>query len=77
MTGRAYLWGLMAGGEAGVDKVFHTLRTELDRAMRLLGVETIEELKRRGPTLVMRRHPSSRDYPDRAAWERGYGGGII
>jgi L-lactate dehydrogenase (cytochrome) len=67
----------MAGGKDGVDKAFQILQTELDRAMGLLGVGTIQELKARGPSLVKRRLPSCRDYPDRAAYERGYGGGII
>ena len=67
----------MAGGKEGVDKAFQILRTELDRAMGLLGVGTIQDLKARGASLVKQRQPSSRDYPDRAAYERGYGGGII
>ena len=67
----------MAGGEAAIDKAIHSLRTELYRAMRSLGVVTIEDLTRRGPCLVMQRQPSSRDYPGPAAWERGYGEGIV
>ena len=75
--GRAYLWGLTAGGKRGVQRTFVILKTELERAMGLLGVATIQELKERGPTLVKRRSPSARDYPDRAAIERGYGGGVV
>ena len=44
MAGRAYLYGLGAGGEAGVDKALGFLEDELVRAMKLLGVNTISEL---------------------------------
>jgi L-lactate dehydrogenase (cytochrome) len=71
------LWGLTAGGKQGVQKTFEILKTELDRAMGLLGVGSIQELKEQGPSLVKRRDPSARDFPDRAALERGYGGGVI
>lgn len=75
--GRAYLWGLAAGGKQGVQRAFEILKTELDRAMGLLGVGTVQELKEKGRTLVRRRNASPRDYPDRNALERGYGGGVI
>ena len=52
-------------------------KVELDRAMGLLGVADVDDLKKRGPGLIKRRHASIRDYPDRYAYERGYGGGII
>ena len=42
--GRAYLYGLMAGGEAGVDRATDILTTEIHRTMRLLGVRTTSEL---------------------------------
>ncbi len=42
--GRAYLYGLMAGGEAGVHRVVEILETEIVRTMKLLGVQRIEEL---------------------------------
>ena len=44
MLGRAYLYGLMAGGEAGVDRVLEILSSELDRSMRLLGAGTLDDL---------------------------------
>lgn len=50
--GRAYLYGLAAGGTPGVRKAFAILRAELERAMGLLGVATIEELKRHGGDAV-------------------------
>ena len=44
MVGRAYLYGLMAGGRAGVDRAIEILRTDIERTMRLLGVTCLEEL---------------------------------
>jgi len=76
-VGKPYLWGLAAGGEAGVKKAYEILKVELDRAMGLLGTPTVEDLKREGPSLIKRRHPSSRDYPDIYAPNRGYGGGVV
>jgi L-lactate dehydrogenase (cytochrome) len=38
LIGRAYLYGLMAGGREGVDRVIDILRSEIERTMRLLGV---------------------------------------
>lgn len=76
-VGKPYLWGLAAGGTAGVIKAYDILKVELERAMGLLGVRTIAELKAQGPDLVKTRLPSARDFPDWLARERGYGGGII
>lgn len=76
-VGKPYLWGLSAGGTAGVIKAYDILKTELERAMGLLGVQSVAELRQRGPELCKRRGPSARDYPDWLAHERGYGGGII
>ena len=44
MVGRAYLYGLMAGGRAGVDRMIAILRSDIERTMRLLGVASLEEL---------------------------------
>lgn len=44
MIGRAYLYGLMAGGEAGVDRALTILTGQIARTMRLLGVASLEEL---------------------------------
>jgi len=44
--GRAYLYGLGAGGEAGVSKALEILTTELRRDMALLGVTRIAEITR-------------------------------
>lgn len=42
--GRAYLYGLMAGGERGVDRLNEILKSEIERTLRLLGVRSIGEL---------------------------------
>merc|ERR1719274_561892 len=57
-VGKAYLYGLAAGGKPGVRKAIDTLHVELERAMGLLGVRTVEELKRRGPELIKKRRTS-------------------
>ncbi len=44
LVGRAYLYGLMAGGEAGVDRMIEILSDQISRTMRLLGVASLEEL---------------------------------
>jgi isopentenyl diphosphate isomerase/L-lactate dehydrogenase-like FMN-dependent dehydrogenase len=44
--GRAYLWGLAAGGEAGVRRALTVLEEELRRTMALLGRPTIAGLTR-------------------------------
>lgn len=43
-VGRAYLYGLTAGGEAGVDRALSILRSELTRTLQLLGVADVESL---------------------------------
>jgi L-lactate dehydrogenase (cytochrome) len=43
-VGRAYLYGLMAGGERGVDRTAEILTKEIRRTMQLLGVRTVDEL---------------------------------
>ncbi|UJP08742.1 alpha-hydroxy-acid oxidizing protein [Microbacterium sp. KUDC0406] len=47
MVGRAYLYGLMAGGERGVDRMLQLMRAEAVRTMQLTGVSTIAELRGR------------------------------
>jgi pre-mycofactocin synthase len=44
MIGRAYLWGLAANGQAGVENVFDLLRGGLDSAVLGLGHTSIHEL---------------------------------
>ncbi|QIG41989.1 alpha-hydroxy-acid oxidizing protein [Nocardioides anomalus] len=45
LVGRAYLYGLMAGGRPGVDRVIDILRGQIERTMKLLGVRTLAELE--------------------------------
>lgn len=47
MVGRAYLYGLMAGGERGVDRMLQIMRDEAVRTMQLSGVSTVAELRGR------------------------------
>lgn len=46
MIGRAYLYGLMAGGQQGVERALEILRTEYRRTLQLLGVNSTAELDR-------------------------------
>ncbi|MAT03696.1 MAG: alpha-hydroxy-acid oxidizing enzyme [Acidimicrobiaceae bacterium] len=44
MIGRAYLWGLAANGQAGVENVLDVLRMGIDSAMLGLGKSSIDDL---------------------------------
>lgn len=44
MIGRAYLWGLGANGQAGVENVFDILRGGIDSALRGLSLASIDDL---------------------------------
>ena len=44
LIGRAYLYGLMAGGERGVQRAADILTREMTRTMQLLGVASVGEL---------------------------------
>ena len=44
LIGRAYLYGAMAAGRDGVQKVVDTLRFEMETAMKLMGARNIDEL---------------------------------
>jgi L-lactate dehydrogenase (cytochrome) len=44
LVGRAYLYGLMAGGERGVARAAELLRIEATRTMRLLGIPRVADL---------------------------------
>ena len=52
MAGRAYLYGLAAAGEKGVDWVIEHLRTGMERDMALCGASSVAELT---PELVIHR----------------------
>ncbi|MEM1128534.1 MAG: alpha-hydroxy acid oxidase [Bacteroidota bacterium] len=49
--GRVAAAGLGAGGHAGLTRAFEILQTDLDRAMRLVGVQSIDEIRARGAEL--------------------------
>jgi L-lactate dehydrogenase (cytochrome) len=44
LIGRPYMYGLAAGGEAGVDRVLAIFRGEIERAMALLGCATVADV---------------------------------
>ena len=60
LVGRAYLYGLMAGGRDGVDRVIDILRAEIERTMRLLGVVSLDELEPAHVTQLARLEPRPR-----------------
>lgn len=49
LIGRAYLYGLMAGGQRGVEKAIDLIRAEIRTAMGLMGARTVSDL---GPHLA-------------------------
>jgi L-lactate dehydrogenase (cytochrome) len=52
--GRAYLYGLMAGGTAGVDRALDLLHGQFRSTMQLLGITSVAELRKRGRELITR-----------------------
>ncbi len=46
LIGRSYLYGLAAGGDAGVERVLEILRSELSMAMALAGVPRLADIDR-------------------------------
>jgi L-lactate dehydrogenase (cytochrome) len=52
--GRAYLYGLMAGGERGVNQALDILAAQFKRTMQLLGVPSVPELRAQGRELLTR-----------------------
>ena len=46
LVGRAFLYGLMAGGEQGVQRAIAILAAEIARTLQLLGVAGVGELNR-------------------------------
>ncbi|GAA1938694.1 quinone-dependent L-lactate dehydrogenase [Microbacterium aoyamense] len=66
LIGRAYLYGLMAGGRQGVDRTIEILRTEIERTMKLLGVSSLAELEPRHVTQLSRLVPVGQPAPARA-----------
>ncbi|MFC4245202.1 alpha-hydroxy-acid oxidizing protein [Gryllotalpicola reticulitermitis] len=60
LIGRAYLYGLMAGGREGVDRAIWILQDQLIRTMKLLQVATLEELTPAHVTQLRRLQPIPR-----------------
>lgn len=56
LVGRAYLYGLMAGGRRGVDRAIEILADEVRRTMKLLGARTLDELEPHHVTQLHRLH---------------------
>jgi len=52
LTGRATLFGVQAGGEAGAQRALEILSSELQRAMQLCGVQSVAQI---GPELLAHR----------------------
>lgn len=59
LVGRAYLYGLMAGGQPGVTRAIEILADGVIRTMRLLGVTCLEELSPSHVTQLRRLGPAS------------------
>jgi isopentenyl diphosphate isomerase/L-lactate dehydrogenase-like FMN-dependent dehydrogenase len=57
LIGRPYMYGLAAGGEAGVRRVLEIFRTEITQAMALLGCRNVGEIDRSMVTAERRSLP--------------------
>lgn len=57
LTGRAYLYGLMAGGQPGVQRAYDILADEITRTLQLLGVRSVRELSADFVSLRPATHP--------------------
>ncbi len=60
LIGRAYLYGLMAGGRQGVDRTIQILSDQIVRTMKLLGAHSLEELTPQHVTQLERLVPRAR-----------------
>jgi L-lactate dehydrogenase (cytochrome) len=54
VLGRAYLYGLMVGGEAGVDRALDLLIGQFRSTMQFLGMTSVAELRKHGRDLLTR-----------------------
>ncbi|MFD4422492.1 alpha-hydroxy-acid oxidizing protein [Agromyces sp. NPDC058484] len=66
LIGRAYLYGLMAGGRRGVDRTIEILRGEIERTMKLLEVASLDELGPQHVTQLSRLVPIAKPVTDAA-----------
>ena len=64
LVGRAYLYGLMAGGQAGVDRAIAILAEQITRTMKLLGARSVAELEPSHVTQLERLAPRRRSAPE-------------
>lgn len=67
LIGRAYLYGLMAGGRPGVDRTIEILSEQVVRTMKLLGAHSLDELEPQHVTQLQRLVPVRRGAADIAA----------
>ena len=51
--GRAYIYGLMAAGEPGIDKAIDILTDQFRRTLHLLGMRSAAELREHGRELLV------------------------
>jgi L-lactate dehydrogenase (cytochrome) len=63
LVGRAYLYGLMAGGRAGADRAITILSDQVTRTMRLLQVASLDELGPHHVTQLRRLMPLQQPLP--------------
>src|SRR5699024_729850 len=61
LIGRAYLYGLMAGGREGVDRAIEILTGEIERTMKLLGAASLADLTPDHVTQLQRLAPVEAD----------------
>lgn len=61
LIGRAYLYGLMAGGRPGVDRTIQILSDQIVRTMKLLGAHSLDELTPQHVTQLERLVPRARN----------------
>ena len=66
MVARAYLYGLMAGGERGVERVVEILRSEYQRGLQLLGLSATSMIDARHVRAAFL-HPE-RELHERSTW---------
>ena len=65
MIGRAYLYGLMAGGHAGVVRALEIITGQITRTMQLLGVAELAELGSNHVTQLQELGPIHRQTTER------------
>ncbi|KAJ6783261.1 hypothetical protein PWT90_09772 [Aphanocladium album] len=66
-VGRAPLYGLAAGGQAGVERMFEILQAEIATAMRLVGANSISDLR---PSCINTRRVERDIYDGEAGLDR-------